>query len=231
MPTLPGCPYCGAPVKAESTNCPYCGKNFSRLTTVQQKQSRLSKLAVEIGRKTPTVEQMLELGELTLALGQNAQSVNYLRAVIKHTPEAAHPRLLLCLALLGFNQPNVESSVHAKEIGMHVAWLKEHYVDFPPVIWMNYYLEMQRLSRTGDWPRAVALGKQSVDEFPDNYLLHSILAAALLRFGKTAGLSKQDYQMAMKYMKLAAELNPDYSPAVRNVKALEKMINKVSTKE
>jgi tetratricopeptide (TPR) repeat protein len=228
MPTMPGCPFCGGPLKTDVTNCHFCGKNISRLTTIQQKQSRLSKLALEIGRKPPTPEQMLELGELTLGLGQNAQAVNYLRAVIKHSPEAAHPRLLLCLALLGFNQPNIESSVHAKEIGLHVAWLKEHYVDFPPVKWMNYYLEMQRLSRTGDWPRAVALGKQAVDEFSENYLLQSILAAALLRFGKTAGLSKQDYQMALRYMKQAADLNPDYTPAVRNIKVLEKMIAKLS---
>ena len=89
---------------------------------------------------------------------------------------------------------------------------------------------MQRLSRRGDWPRAVALGKQAVDEFPENYLLQSILAAALLRFGKTVGLSKQDYQMALRYMKQAAELNPDYTPAVRNIKVLEKMIAKISEK-
>ena len=226
MPTLPGCPYCGAPnvTDQEINSCQYCGKSISRLTTVQQKQSRLSKLANEIGRKPPTKEQMMELGELTLGLGQTAQAVNYLRAVIKLDPEAAHPRLLLCLALLGFNQPGVESSVHAREIGMHVAWLKEHYVDFPPVRWLSYYLEMQRLSRIGDWPRAVAVGKQALDEFPNNYLLNSMLAAALLRFGKTAGLTKQDYQMALKYMKKAAELNPDYTPAVRNSRALEKKI-------
>jgi len=226
MPNLPGCPYCGSPktTEGEITSCQYCGKAISRLTTIQQKQSRLSKLANEIGRKPPTKEQMMELGELTLGLGQTAQAVNYLRAVIKQDTEGAHPRLLLCLSLLGFNQPGVESSVHAREIGLHVAWLKEHYVDFPPVRWLSYYLEMQRLSRTGDWPRAVALGKQALDEFPNNYLLNSMLAAALLRFGKTIGLAKADYQMALKYMKIAVEMNPDYTPAVRNSHAIEKKI-------
>ncbi len=232
MPTLPGCPYCGAPNLKDQdiTSCQFCGKAISRLTTVQQKQSRLSKLANEIGRRPPTMEQMLELGELTLGLGQSAQAVNYLRAVIKHDAEAAHPRLLLCLALLGFNQPGIDSSVHAKEIGLHVAWLKEHYVDFAPVRWLNYYLELQRLSRTQDWPRAVALGKQALDEFPDNYLLNAMLAVALLRFGKTAGLTKQDLQVALKYMTKAAELNPDYTPAIRNSRALEKKILAMSAK-
>jgi hypothetical protein len=31
-------------------------------------------------------------------------------------------------------------------------------------------------------------------------------------------------------MKQAAELNPDYTPAVRNIKVLEKMIAKISEK-
>ncbi len=226
MPTLPGCPYCGGPnVKDEQiTNCQYCGKPISRLTTIQQKQSRLSKLANEIGRRPPSVEKMLELGELTLGLGQAAQAVTYLREVVKRDPEASHPRLLLCLALLGFNQPGVDSTVHAREIGLHVAYLKEHYIDFMPVKWMNYYLEMQALSRTGDWPRAVALGKQALDEFPDNYLLNSMMSVALLRFGKTAGLTKQDYQMALKYMVKAADINPDYTPAVRNARAIQKKL-------
>lgn len=226
MPTLPGCPFCGAPnVKdQEITYCQYCGKAITRLTTTLQKQSRLSKLANEIGRRPPSVEQMLELGELTLGLGQAAQAVTYLREVVKRDPEGSHPRLLLCMALLGFNQPGVDSSVHAREIGLHVAWLKEHYVDFAPVRWLNYYLELQALARSGDWPRAVALGKQALDEFPDNYLINSMMAVALLRFGKTVGLTKQDYQIAQKFLKAAAELNPDYTPAVRNSHALEKKI-------
>lgn len=226
MPTLPGCPFCGGPNvrDQEITYCQFCGKDITRLTTPQQKQSRLSKLANEIGRRPPTVDQMLELGELTLGLGQAAQAVTYLREVVKRDPESSHPRLLLCMALLGFNQPGVDSSVHAREIGMQVAWLKEHYGDFPPVRWMNYYLELQALARSGDWPRAVALGKQALDEFPENYLLNSMMAVALLRFGKTAGLTKQDFQIAQKFLKAAAELNPDYTPAVRNSHALERKI-------
>lgn len=228
MRTVPGCPYCGGPHKEEVEICQYCGKSIQRQTTVEQKKSRLSKLSHDIGRKPPTVEQMLELGELTLGLGQNHRAVDYFRAVIKVEQDDPHPHLLLLLTLLGFNQPRVESEIHAREIGKLIVWLKENAPDAPSTRWVNYYLEMQRLSRAGDWPRAIAFGKKSIEEFPDNYLLHGMLAVAMLRFGKTASLTKADYQAALKHMRIAAGIDPDYTPAVNNVRALEKIIVKMT---
>jgi tetratricopeptide (TPR) repeat protein len=85
---------------------------------------------------------------------------------------------------------------------------------------------MQRFSHSGDWPRAMAFGKKSIEEFPDNYLLHAMLAVATLRFGKTETLTKADYQAALKHMRIAADIDPDYTPAVNNIRALEKIIVK-----
>lgn len=226
MRTVPGCPCCGGPHKEEVETCHYCGKSIQGQTTVEQKQSRLRKLSREIGHNPPTVTEMLELGELTLGLGQNHNAVGYFRAVIKVEKEDPHPHLLLLLSLLGFNQPRIESEMHAKEIGRLIAWLKETAPDAPSTRWVNYYLAMQRLSRSGDWPRAINLGKKSIEEFPDNYLLHAMLAVALLRFGKTETLTKADYQAALKHMRIAAEIDPDYTPAVNNILALENIIAK-----
>jgi tetratricopeptide (TPR) repeat protein len=228
MRTIPGCPYCGGPHKEDVEICYYCGKSIEKQTTVEEKRSRLSKLSHEIGRKPPSVTQMLELGELTLGLGQNHLAVDYFRAVIKEEQDDPHPHLLLLLTLLGFNQPRVESEMHAREIGKLIVWLKESAPNAPSTRWVNYYLELQRLSRGGDWPRAIAFGKKSIEEFPDNYLLHAMLAAAMLRFGKTEGLTKADYQGALKHMRIAAEIDADYTPAVNNVRALEKIIAKMS---
>lgn len=222
---MPGanCPSCGGQFEISSGRCPYCGRLNPVLTTSEQREARLNELRQTLRQRTPSYEEALELGELSLTLGQVAHAEEYLRYAIELDSTAMRPRLLLCLALLGFGQPILNPYPDTDEIQRHFTWLRDHHPDSPEVRWLAHYFELDRLRKEGNWKAAIKRGSQAISEFPDNYLLQFMYALALVRFGDIKKLKQADFRLAIHHMRLSAELNPNYEPAVKNVKALEEL--------
>ncbi|MCX7682368.1 MAG: hypothetical protein N2508_10495 [Anaerolineae bacterium] len=220
------CPSCGASFELYTSRCPYCGRLGSTFTTSEQRRARLNELKQIISRRAPDYAEALELGELSLTLGQVAHAEEYLRCAIELDPAAMRPRLLLCLALLGFNQPALNPYPDTDEIQKHFTWLREHHPDLPEVQWLTHYFELSQLMQKRDWKTAIQRGSTAVSEFPDNYLLQFMYALALVRFGDIEGLTQADFRRAIHHMRLSAELNPGYEPAVKNIRALEELADR-----
>jgi tetratricopeptide (TPR) repeat protein len=196
------------------------------LTTAEQKQARVHELRQTIGQRKPSYAEALELGELCLALDQIAHAEEYLQHAIELDLTAVRPRMLLCLLLLGFNRPVLNPHPDTDEIQKHLTWLCDHHPDLPEVRWLVHYFELDRLAQAGDWKTAIQRGNVAVSEFPDNYLLQFMYGMALIYFGDTKRLTRADYRLAIHHMRLAAELNPNYEPAAKNIKALEDLAAK-----
>lgn len=218
------CPSCGAPLDASAFRCSYCGSAFKEVSSREQQEARLAELHRAVSQRKPTFDEALELGELHLALGQNAHAADYLQQAVDGDPRAPRPRLLLCLALLGFNQQVVSSRTYADEIKTHFQWLQKNHPDMPEVEWLGYYLELERLAKDGNWKRGVERGRMAVEKFPENYLLQFMYGLALARFGRLEGMSREEYKQALHRFRIAAELNPNFEPAVKNVRALEEYL-------
>lgn len=161
------------------------------------------------------------MGGHHLALGQNAHAEHYLRQAIELDPEAPRPRLLLCLALLGFNQPVVSSQTYREEIESQFDWLQRNRSGAPEVEWLGHYLELEHSMRRGDWQSGIGQGRIAVEKFPDNYLLQFMCGLALIHFGQTDGLTRGDFREALRRIRMSVELNPEFEPAVKNVRVLE----------
>lgn len=215
------CSFCGAPLDTMAVRCSYCGIEVEGVSTLQQQEARIKEIQSAIKGRNSTFSEAMELARLFMAVGKNAHAEDCLRRAIELEPNAPHPRLLLCLSLLGFNRQAASSRVYEDEIMKQYAWLHEHHRDLPEVEWLGYFLELERLMWGGDWRRGIEKGAAAVEKYPDNYLLQFMYGLALMHFGDTKNLKPEDYRKALHYFKLSAELNPEFVPAVKNASALE----------
>jgi tetratricopeptide (TPR) repeat protein len=217
------CPSCGTPVGIGASRCTYCGSLMGVLTSREHQEARLKELRQALGRRKPTFAEALGLGELCLALGWTAHAEEYLRQAVELDPAAARPRLLLCLSLLGLNQPRTDSELNDEEIKGLFSWLQENHPELPEIGWLGYYLELNRLLRAGDWRGGIECAQAAKGAFPENYVLRFMYGLALVHFGDTKGLRREDYMAALREMRMSAELNPNFEPAVKNIRALAQL--------
>jgi len=220
------CLGCGAPLEPATAQCPYCGRAARLLTNEGQKHERIQALAAQAQGRGLTAAENTELGELYCELGQTAPAIRAFREAISQAPDLPAPRLLLCLALLGYNQRLAETDLRGRDFQEHFQYLKKHHPDLPHLRWMELYIEMGALSKSGNWRKAQQVGEKAISEFPDNYLLQFMYALALLRFGDTEGLLRPALEKAQHHMRLASELCPAYEPAAKNVEALRELVLK-----
>lgn len=209
------CAACDAPLEATLAHCPACRRALQPFASPEQQQARIHDLCQTIAYRAPAYGEATELGELYLALGQPAEAEAALRLAINSNPSAMRPRFLLCLALMGFNQPVLTSKMSEDEFQAHCRWLHTHYANVPGVRWLGFCVELDRMYQEGDWQPAKELARAASAEFPDNYILQFMYGLALLRFGDTDGLTRADLQMGLDYLQLAARLNPNYEPAMK----------------
>jgi tetratricopeptide (TPR) repeat protein len=99
-------------------------------------------------------------------------------------------------------------------------WLQENRPELPEIGWLGYYLESERLLCAGDWRGAMKCGQAATEAFPENYVLRFMYGLALIHLRDTTGLRREDYMMALREMRMSAELNPNFEPAVKNIRAL-----------
>ena len=198
------------------------------MMNLEEKRYRVNCLRQKSTEVSLIFDEILELGELYLGLRQNTHAEDNLKQAIDIDPIAPRPRFLLCLVLLGFNQPTATllDTNQSNEFKIQYQWLKSNCSDLLEVQWLSYLVELDQLSKIGDWRKALETGSIAVCEFPDNYLLQFMYAVALLHFGRTNELKRSDYEVALLHMRLASELNPDFEPAIKNVPTLEDLMAK-----
>ena len=221
MNTDSTCSACGAALDAGTYRCRYCGHLMQGVTSDEQRQIRIDELRLIAARRQLLGFERLEIGELFLASGRPALAEEQLRKAIDLEGTAPRPHVLLALAILGFNRPTLPTQVDPNDFREQVDWLRTNHPELPETRWLGFYDELNRLWEARDWRRGIAVGATAVDQFPDNYLLQYYYAMALLHFGKTDELKRQDYKEALRHMRISAELNPIFEPAVKNVSTIE----------
>lgn len=218
------CQDCGAPANERAQRCAYCGSAFSPESIAADPERSLSELSA---LPAPSVEQCLVIAELYLVAGKNTHSIQVLERLLARAPSHPRAHLLLCMALLGFNQEVVQSGIHRDRIIAHLAWLRAHAPELRESRWIEHYLAMEDQWQAGEVAAAQRDGEAAVAEFPGNYLLHFMLGLAFCHFGAIAQASIDEVRRAHAHFSLAAEINPRFTPAVANARALADYLTRV----
>lgn len=217
MVQLEKCPTCGAPVNEHVRRCSYCGSTFAQEFIADDPQRSLSELSAI---PAPSLDQCLIIAELYLVHGKNSHAIQVLERLLERAPDHPRAHLLLCMALLGFNQEVVQSGIHRDRILAHLSWLRDRAPDLRERRWLEHYLTMEAYWHAGEVAEAQRYGQTAVAEFPENYLLHFMLGLALTHFGQASQATIEELRRAHTHFSLAAEINPRFTPAAANARAL-----------
>ena len=223
------CRSCGAAIKGFSLNCTYCGVMIGSGLSSEQQNERIVDLQKSANKRELSAIQALELAELLFFEQKTEHAREYLRKAIDLDPDLSKPRVLLLLSQIGFNEEQGNEFCDQKEIDEHFEWLKTHHPDLYETKWLDYYFQAVDMleNRDRDRARCIQVCAAGVEEFPENYLLHTYYAMSLcddIWPNQPMGDAVENYALALKHFQLSAELNPRFMPAVKNIDAVKDLL-------
>jgi tetratricopeptide (TPR) repeat protein len=220
------CVVCGVPLRRSRLRCTCCGQSDQTIVPWEQKRNRIRELRELSQSEELSADGRLELGKLLFATGEIPSAEDNLRQAVELNPDSAQARILLCLALMGFNQAVGNCLRKSDEATANIEWLMAKHPGLPEVRWLGQVLELERLQNLRDWPSAIECGRMATAQFPDNYIVHFMHSVSLAAFGeRDPNGHKEDLAAALRHARLAVGLQPAFEPARKNMKTIEELLH------